>query len=397
MVKTENLTAFTALTLSFIEQSISVNKREDGLYHAYNLIEFNNDSLSIRYLYEMLEGQVAVLSSGFLSVDECHQVLDSLKNSSLFRSDQYSYLLYPNRELPLFHNKNNIPENRVKESKLLSQLCESMDPAIINIDNNGDHHFNGAFRNAEILKNALKALDAEHYEVKENEISKVLDIYEEIFDHQSYTGRSGTFYAYEGLGSIYWHMVSKLLLAVEECYFKAVDENADPVIIGQMKDHYYEIKAGIGLHKTPEIYGAFPTDAYSHTPDNSGVKQPGMTGQVKEDVISRMGCLGVRIHQGQISFDTRLLNHDELLEQESTFKYSSLKHEVEEIELRPGQLGFTVCQVPVVYSLSDQNKIVITLSDNSREETSGNTISRQYSNAIFKRNNEIQLIEVSIT
>ncbi len=397
MVKTENLTAFTALTLRFIEQSISVNKREDGLYHAYNLIEFNNDSLSVRYLYEMLEGQVAVLSSGFLSVDESHQVLDSLKNSSLFRSDQYSYLLYPNRELPLFHNKNNIPENRVKESKLLSQLCKSKDPTIINIDNNGDHHFKGTFRNAEILKNALKALDAEQYEVTEHEISKVLDSYEEIFDHQSYTGRSGTFYAYEGLGSIYWHMVSKLLLAVEECYFRAVDENADPVIIGQMKDHYYEIKAGIGLHKTPKIYGAFPTDAYSHTPDNSGVKQPGMTGQVKEDVISRMGCLGVRVHQGQITFDPRLLNHNELLEQESTFKYSSLNHEVEKIELRPGQLGFTVCQVPVVYSLSDHNKIVLTFSDNSKEETSGNTISKQHSSAIFKRNNEIQFIEVSIT
>ena len=35
-------------------------------------------------------------------------------------------------------------------------------------------------------------------------------LYEEVFDHQSFTGRSGTFYKYEGLGCIYWHMVSKL-------------------------------------------------------------------------------------------------------------------------------------------------------------------------------------------
>ncbi len=55
-------------------------------------------------------------------------------------------------------------------------------------------------------------------------------------------------------------------------------EGADPVVVGKIKDHYFEIKAGIGLNKSPELYGAFPTDAYSHTPGNAGVQQPGMTG-----------------------------------------------------------------------------------------------------------------------
>jgi hypothetical protein len=96
----------------------------------------------------------------------------------------------------------------------------------------------------------------------------------------------------EGLGSIYWHMVSKLLLAAEEYFFRSVEEGVDADTMGQLKNHYYEIKAGIGLYKSPELYGAFPTDAYSHTPGNAGVKQPGMTGQVKEDVISRMGRVG---------------------------------------------------------------------------------------------------------
>ena len=48
----------------------------------------------------------------------------------------------------------------------------------------------------------------------------VLAIFEEIFDHKSFTGRSGTFFGYEGLGSIYWHMVSKLLLSVQETCLK---------------------------------------------------------------------------------------------------------------------------------------------------------------------------------
>ena len=87
----------------------------DGLYHAYNLISFKENSISIRYLYEMLEGQVAVLSSGFLSAKESLDVLNALKTSSLFRQDQYSYLLYPNRQLARFIEKNNIPKEKIIE------------------------------------------------------------------------------------------------------------------------------------------------------------------------------------------------------------------------------------------------------------------------------------------
>ena len=65
----------------------------------------------------------------------------------------------------------------------------------------------------------------------------------------------------------------------------------------------HEINEGIGVHKSPSLYGAFPTDPYSHTPANKGAQQPGMTGQVKEDVISRFGEMGINIRQGKISFD----------------------------------------------------------------------------------------------
>ncbi len=121
----------------------------------------------------------------------------------------------------------------------------------------------------------------------------MLETFEAIFDHKSFTGRSGTFFGYEGLGSIYWHMVSKLLLAVQENCLLAVNNNESEVLIGKLLDHYYEINAGIGVHKSPELYGAFPTDPYSHTPATKGAQQPGMTGQVKEDLLSRFGELGV--------------------------------------------------------------------------------------------------------
>jgi hypothetical protein len=396
IVQVKTLAEFTKLALGYMDQSIRVNKREDGLYHAYNLITFSDQSVSIRHLYEMLEGQVAVLSSGYLSIEESLDVLDLLKSSSLFRRDQYSYLLYPDRQLPLFTQKNNIPGNKVIESRLLSKLVAGSDTSILSKDDLGNFHFNGAFRNADVLENALNNLDSAKYaKLLAEEKEKVLAIFEELFDHQSFTGRSGTFFGYEGLGSIYWHMVSKLLLAAQECYFKGVYQGADPGVVGKIKDHYFEIKAGIGLNKSPDLYGAFPTDAYSHTPGNAGAQQPGMTGQVKEDFISRMRELGIHIRNGEIIFQSSLLNHEELLKEESTFEYFDLKGEPQQITLKKGQLGFTFCQVPVLYSASNEYKISVTLADGKHIFISDHTIGKEISSKIFRRSGDIVQIEVT--
>ena len=396
-ISAAELTDFAQLSLAYVDQSIKVNKRYDGLFHAYNLISFSKNGVLIRHLYEMLEGQVSVLSSGYLNAEESLDVLNALKSSSLFRSDQYSYLLYPDRELPRFSEKNNIPIHRVQESKLLSKLIAKKDTSILSTDQSGHYHFNGSFRNADVLDEALSALDKTLYgELVIKEKNIVLDIFEEIFDHQSFTGRSGTFYGYEGLGSIYWHMVSKLLLATEESIFKALDEDADPGIVGDLKDHYYEIKAGIGLYKSPELYGAFPTDAYSHTPGNSGARQPGMTGQVKEDFISRMGELGVRIKKGEIVFDTSLINPDEFLDKESIFKYYSPKGKNLELQLDEKQLAFTICQVPMVYKLSNDEKITVFSINGQSKEIKGTSLNIKTSSSIFNRKGEIERIEISI-
>jgi hypothetical protein len=396
MVHTKTLAEFTQLALEYMDQSVRVNRREDGLYHAYNLVSFSDQGVSIRHLYEMLEGQVAVLSSGYLSAEESLGVLNSLKWSSLFRRDQYSYLLYPDRQLPLFTQKNNIPGNKVQESKILGKLIADADSSILSKDDLGNFHFNGSFRNAAVLEKALNQLDSAVYApLLTEEKEKVLAIFEELFDHQSFTGRSGTFYGYEGLGSIYWHMVSKLLLAAQECYFKGVNEGADPVVVGKIKDHYFEIKAGIGLNKSPELYGAFPTDAYSHTPGNVGAQQPGMTGQVKEDFISRMRELGVHVRNGEIVFLSSLLNPEELLNQQSVFSYFDIKGEVRQITIKQGQLGFTFCQVPVVYIAADEDGISITFADVKKVLITGHTIGKDISSKIFNRSGEIAQIEVS--
>lgn len=397
-ISKSDLLKFISVTELYIDHTIKANKRSDNLYHAYNLMTVENkEEVSISYLPIMLEGQVAVLSSGYLSSQESLELLDGLKASALFRDDQYSYILYPNKDLPRFDKKNNIPTSKVEQSDLLKQLIKAGDKQIIEKDVLGGYHFNGNFHNAKTLKEALSNLPKEHYQsLVEKDSKLLLDVFEEVFNHKAFTGRSGTFFGYEGLGSIYWHMVSKFLLAVQETCLKAIDNNENDKLIGKLLDHYYEIEAGIGVHKSPSLYGAIPTDPYSHTPANKGAQQPGMTGQVKEDILSRFGELGVFVKNGMIYFNPRLLKSDEFLKASKIFNYIDVNNKEQQIELEKGSLCFTYCQIPMIYKLSDKNVLKVVFRDNSKKEYPSLRLDAQISKMIFQRTGEINSVMVSI-
>ena len=396
-ISKKDLTEFLKISKKYLDHSIDANKRNDNLYHAYNLMTVKGDSeISISYLPEMLEGQVAVLSSGYISGKESLKALDALKNSALFRQDQYSYILYPDKELPRFFEKNIISVQKVKQSKLLQQLLKDGNSQIIEKDALGNYHFNGKFNNANSLKKALSELSDEKYQaLVAKEESWLLNVFEEVFNHKAFTGRSGTFYGYEGLGSIYWHMVSKLLLAVQETCLKAIEDNESEGIIGKLLEHYYEIYEGIGVHKSPDLYGAFPTDPYSHTPAGKGAQQPGMTGQVKEDILCRIGELGVFVKEGRLHFDPKLLLKEEFLKKPETFKYIDVKGQEKEIQLERDSLCFTYCQIPIIYKLEDQEGIDIVQGD-SNLELDNLILSNDLSKKIFERTGEIEKLIVSI-
>ncbi len=392
------LLEFIQITKSYLQHTIDANKRADNMYHAYNLMTVeNNDEVSISYLSEMLEGQVAALSSGYLSPKQALSLLDGLKSSALFREDQYSYILYPNKELPRFDKKNNIPSEKVEASSLLKQLVADGNRQIIEQDFLGNYHFNGNFNNANSLKDALDNLDENYQALVKDDTEKLLQTFEDIFDHKSFTGRSGTFFGYEGLGSIYWHMVSKLALAVQENCLLAINSKEDEAVIGRLLDHYYEINAGIGVHKSPELYGAFSTDPYSHTPATKGAQQPGMTGQVKEDVLSRFGELGVFVVEGKIVFNPRLLQTKEFLQTPSTFNFTNINKENQSVDLKSGALCFTYCQVPVIYEISEKEGVSVIFNDNKELVFSDMSIDLETSKSIFERRGAVNLIRVSVS
>jgi hypothetical protein len=385
----DRLNHFIDLALQFIDHTIRANRRSDGLYHAYNLVHFEDDGYKVRYLYEMLEGQVAILSSGFLDAKESLHLLKSLRSSKLFRGDQNSYMLYPDKKLPGFLEKNTLDPSILEKAGWLKEQLEKGNKEIVEKDINGDIHFNGRYRNSSELRENLQKDPTIAYE----EIDLVCRIFEDLFQHRQFTGRSGTFYKYEGLGSIYWHMVSKLLLAVQEVWDEALKDGLDEGQLAELYQGYIEIKAGIGLHKKPEEYGAFPIDPYSHTPSFAGVQQPGMTGQVKEDILCRQFELGVVVSKGIIQFKPSLLKKDELTSKETLWGHG---YPERTIVLPEKSLGFTLCWVPVIYKVSDAYKILVEYSSGKTEQIDSNSLDTTMSQQIFMRSGIISKIVVFI-
>jgi hypothetical protein len=398
-ISLKRLQEFVSVTLAYIDHTIDANKRDDNMYHAYNLMTINGDhEVAVSYLDEMLEGQVAALSSGYISSKDCLSLLDGLKNSALFRADQYSYILYPNKELSRFVSKNTIPKAAVEKSELFKQLLKDGNTQIIVEAVDGDYHFNGNFNNANSLNAVLETLEDSKYSgLVKKERGLLLQTFENVFNHKAFTGRSGTFFGYEGLGSIYWHMVSKLQLAVQECCLKAIRDNESDEIVGRLLEHYYEIGEGIGVHKSPALYGAFPTDPYSHTPAGKGAQQPGMTGQVKEDILSRFGELGVFVEDGKLFFDPCMLRKEEFLTEPKPFNYVTVNHEQAQIQLAAGELGFTYCQVPIVYHMSSDSEVEVFSLDGSVTTFESLSLDREMSDQVFKRLGAVDKIIVKIT
>jgi hypothetical protein len=389
----EKIFKFLDMCLLIIDDTTNKNKRKDGLYHSYNLLQISNDEMKVTNLFEMLEGQVAVLSSGILTTEESIKLLTTLKQSRLYRKDQNSYILYPDIELPLFINKNNIKPELVERSELLKLMQNNNQNDIVSKDVDGGYHFQNDIINAQILRKKLNELEnnPKYNSYVKNDSELILDIYEKTFGHKEFTGRATTFYKYEGLGSIYWHMVSKLLLAVQEVYFNA---KSNPDEKEKLKKIYYDIREGIAAETSPEKYGAFPTDPYSHTPSFAGVQQPGMTGKVKEDIISRLHEIGITIKSGKIIINPSLVKAEEFTKKAESFVYYDLCGTEQKINCGDKSIAFTFCQVPFTYKLSNASKLIVRMQNDEQIRINGLELGESLSQSIFNRKGNIKQVEV---
>jgi hypothetical protein len=385
--------------LAAIDHSIKNNLRSDGLYHAYNLLEVKPQALEIDQLYPMLEGQVAVLASGAIAPEQSADLIESLFNSDVFRPDQDSFLLYPDRQLPGFLQKNCVPAQSVEALPLLTTMLDQGDHRIIERDASGEYRFNADLTNTGALDIRLNEITPAYGEAVETARQPLQVLYEQVFNHKAFTGRSGGMFGFEGLGSIYWHMVSKLLLAAQESFFAARQQGADETTCQRLANLYYRIRQGIGFNKTPAEYGAFPTDPYSHTPAHMGAQQPGMTGQVKEEILTRFGELGLRVSDGAVQFDPKLLRACEFVTSPQPFRFLDVNDQWQEVAVPAGGLAFTWCQVPFFYHLDDSAKAAVSIHwDNGECHTLPDlALPAELAEHVFRRNGRIRQIDLVLT
>ena len=377
-IDNHQLTDFLKNVLKYLNHSVSGGQRPDGLYHAYNLLEFSSEEIKIKPLQKMLEGQAAIIDSGLLDPEQCLHLMKSLFESDLYCPRRQSFMLYPFVTLPSFFEKNIIPREYIAGSKLLKELLYVGNTDVIKQDEQGGFHFHADLRNAKDLRHALDKLIGKGIDedLVNNESAHVLELYEKVFSHDAFTGRSGSFYKYEGLGSIYWHMVSKLLLALGKHMLDFAHDKRHRDHILPLKEYYYRIKAGIGSHKNPADYGAFPTDPYSHTPMHMGAQQPGLTGQVKEDVLSRFNELGLIVEHGRIVFLPLLL-------QDADFSDSN-------------ELEFSFCNTKIICRKAEKAYLEVYFTKNVFKPRVYNDLqlSADLSDSIFKRSGLIDKIVV---
>ena len=392
-----DLKDFLSKVRSHLSASIQANLRDDGLYHAYNILHVDQKAASavVEHLGPMLEGQVAVLSSKAISPKQACSLLKALRESPLYCEKRNSYILYSDKKLPSFLDYNKVSQQSAQSIGLLAQMIEVGDTRIIEASPDGCYRFNASVRNRFELKEVLEKLkseDAIKSQIDSDE-EQLLDLYEATFNHKEFTGRSGSMFAYEGLGSIYWHMVSKLMLAVQEIAL----ENTESDSFADLVAAYYDVQNGLGFRKRASDYGAFTADAYSHTPSFAGAQQPGLTGMVKEGVICRFNELGVQFNQGTIAFKPELLKRSELLAHSVSIDCILPNKAVHTVEVPENGLLFTITQIPVLYKLSEatQPTIEIVHSDGTIEKLDGDVLNESISQSLLSRQSNILTLTVN--
>jgi hypothetical protein len=272
------------------------------------------------------------------------------------------------------------------------------DEQIIVRDADECYRFSAEFTNAGDLMAQLDVLAETYGDELAAARRPLLDMYESVFKHKVFTGRSGTMFSFEGLGSIYWHMVAKLLLAVQENFFAAGDMDADAATTHRLGELYYRVREGIGFNKTPAEYGAFPTDPYSHTPKHAGARQPGMTGQVKEEILTRFGELGARVSDGAAHFSPNLLRAREFMTASRDTGYVDVDDSWQTIAVPSNGLAFTWCQVPIVYKLDDDMPVSLTIvdKDGGKKTLPQSNLPAAQSAQLFQRSGEIRQLTLNL-
>jgi hypothetical protein len=106
-----------------------------------------------------------------------------------------------------------------------------------------------------------------------------------------------------------------------------------------------------------------------------------MTGQVKEEILTRLGELGFRVVDGCARLDPGLLDTDELLPSGPD---------------GPHPARFSVCAVPQTVAIGPVDSVAVTMSDGTVERRAGLALTRERSRDVFGRTGAINRVEWTV-
>jgi hypothetical protein len=104
--------------------------------------------------------------------------------------------------------------------------------------------------------------------------------------------------------------------------------------------------------------------------------------------------MGIVVEDGRLCFHRLLVRRNEFLADARSFKFYDLDGQQRILDLDPGTLAFTTCQVPVVAHRSGPQRIEITRAEGSGYWVEGLDLDAENSAAVFERTGAVRCLDV---
>ena len=90
------------------------------------------------------------------------------------------------------------------------------------------------------------------------------------------------------------------------------------------------------------------------------------------------------------------MRNDEFLLESNIFHYIAIPNKKDSILISKDSLCFTYCQVPVIYTIANEDSLVVDLSNGTTKKFDGLNLDAEISERVFNRNGEVVQINVKI-
>ena len=125
-----------------------------------------------------------------------------------------------------------------------------------------------------------------------------------------------------------------------------------------------------------------------------------MTGQVKEELLTRRAELGVHVRSGRLQFEqVHRLANGEFLNKEGELKYLALDGTETSLPLPAGSLALTVCQTPIVChkpQAGTPGHIRVKRAGGNTDSIAGSCLDEATSRHIFSRDGSVVQVEIHL-